>query len=77
MEQRQATQAEDENDLLGRVRDRRERVRAEHRQGEALRQQRLAQTICAERLAEQYAGHAGVRGHTIGSSGHGLPRCKS
>jgi hypothetical protein len=73
MQQRQAAQAQDEHDLLGRIRHGRERIGAEHRQGEALREQRLTEAVGAERLAEQYARNACVRGHTSVLRAHGGP----
>ena len=45
--------AEYKQDLLRRICDRRERVRAEDRQRQALRQERLFEPIAAQRLAEQ------------------------
>ena len=42
VQQRQPTQAQHEQDLLGRVRVRGQRVAAEHRQGELLRKEGVA-----------------------------------
>ena len=59
VQQRQAAEAEHEHDLLRRVGDRGERVRAEDRQRQALGQQRLLEPVAAQRLAEQRARDGG------------------
>ena len=67
VQQREPTQAQHQHDLLSRIRNRRQGVRAENRQRQPLRKQRLADAVGAQRLAEQQArnrtdvgGHDGV-----------------
>jgi hypothetical protein len=60
VQQREPAEPEHEHDLLGRVGDRGERVGAEHRQREPLRQQRLVEAVAAQRLADDGAGEAAV-----------------
>jgi hypothetical protein len=65
VQQREAAEAEHEHDLLGGVGDRRERIRAEDRQREPLRQQGLAEAVAAQRLADEPSRYdAGIGGHT-------------
>ena len=64
VQERDPAEPKHEHDLLGGVRHRRERVGAEDRQGEPLRQQRVAEPVGAERPADEEARHGpGVRGH--------------
>jgi hypothetical protein len=66
VQQRKAAEAEHEHDLLGGVGDRGQRVGAEHRQREPLRQQRLVELVAWQRLADDGPAEGG------GGRGHGL-----
>ena len=54
----QARDRQHQEDLLGRVRHRGHGIGGEHRQGDALGEQRVAQLVAAERLAQEQPAHA-------------------
>ncbi len=55
VDERQAAERQHEEDLLGRVSDRRQRVAGEDRQGDLLGQQRLAEAVAPDRPADHAA----------------------
>ena len=67
VQQREAAEAEDEDDLLGRVGHGGERVGAEHRKGELLGQQRVAEPVAAQGAPDEQSLGGVEHASTVGT----------